>query len=153
MIETRRLKQIRNNNGLKIDPCWTPAFILAQAETWALSLTLYCLLLKKSIRMFNSLPEMPFCSSLKITPSCQTLSKALDISKKTLLTSIPSSKDLRISWVIDNSWFIQESPGLKPNWWGVINFFSRKNPKHFVKKTFSKNFTTNRKQRDWAIVY
>ena len=128
MIETRRLKQIRNNNGPKIDPCWTPAFILAQAETWALSTTLCCLLLKKSIRMFNSLPEMPFCSSLKITPSCQTLSKALHISKKTLLTSIPSSKDLRISWIIDNSWFIQESPGLKPNWWGVIIFFFQKKP-------------------------
>ena len=34
-------------------------------------------------------PEMPFCSSLKITPSSQTLSKALDISKNTRLTSIP----------------------------------------------------------------
>ena len=32
---------------------------------------------------------MLFCSSLKITPSCNTLSKALDISKNTLLTSIP----------------------------------------------------------------
>ena len=44
--------------------------------------------------MFNKSPEMPFCSSLKITPSSQTLLKVLEnMSKKTLLTSSPSSKD------------------------------------------------------------
>ena len=32
--------------------------------------------------MFNNSPEMPFCSSLKMIPSCQTLSKAVDMSKK-----------------------------------------------------------------------
>ena len=29
------------------------------------------------------LPEIPFCLSLKINPSCHTLSKALEISRKT----------------------------------------------------------------------
>ena len=36
------------------------------------------------------------------------------MSKKTLLTPNPLSKDVKISWVIDNSWLMQESPGWKP---------------------------------------
>ena len=70
-----------------IDPCRTPALTLVQVDTWPLRTTLCFLLLKKSVKMFNKSPEMPFCFSLEITPSCQTLSKALDMSKKTLLTS------------------------------------------------------------------
>ena len=48
-------------------------------------------------------------------PSCQTLSNAFDISKKTPLTSIVgfSSKAVWISWIIDNNWAIHESPGRK----------------------------------------
>ena len=53
---------------------------------------------------------------LKISPSCQTLSKALDMSKKTLLTYNPLSKNVKILWIIDNSWLIQESPDWKPDW-------------------------------------
>ena len=39
--------------------------------------------------------------------------KALDISRKMPLISNPSSKPLKISWVIATSWLMQESPGLK----------------------------------------
>ena len=45
--------------------------------------------------MFNKSPEMPFYFNFKISPSCQTFSKALDMSEKILLTSNPSLlKDL-----------------------------------------------------------
>ena len=81
---------MRDNNVANIDLCGTPALTLVPVETCPLR----TLLLKKSLKMFNKSPEMPFCSSLKITPSCQTLSKALNMSKKTLLTSNPPSKDL-----------------------------------------------------------
>ena len=37
------------------------------------------------------------------------------MSKKILLTSNPLSKDVKISWIIDNSWLIQESLGWKPD--------------------------------------
>ena len=33
--------------------------------------------------------------------------------KKTLLISNDYQKDVKISWVIDNSWLIQKSPGWK----------------------------------------
>ena len=54
-------------------------------------------------------------------PSCQTLSKAFDISKKTPLISTIrfSSKAVWISGIIDNNWEMQESPGRKPDWEGV----------------------------------
>ena len=52
---------------------------------------------------------MPICFNLRISHLCQTLSKALNMSKKTLLTSSPISNDVKILWVIDNSWLIQES--------------------------------------------
>ena len=38
------------------------------------------------------------------------------MSKKALLTSNPLSKGVKISWVIDNRWLMQESPGWKPDW-------------------------------------
>ena len=84
---------MRNNNGPKIYTCGTPGFTLAQTKTCPLSKTLCLLLLKKSIIFKRSL-EMPFYSSLKINPSSQTLPKALDISKKTLLTSSSTPTDL-----------------------------------------------------------
>ena len=48
------------------------------------------------------------------------------MSRKTLLTSKPLSKDWHVSWVIDNNWLIHESPGLKPDWLEEINSFSMK---------------------------
>ena len=43
--------------------------------------------------MLTKSSEIPFCLSLNTVPSFQTLSEALDISKKSPLTSNPSSKD------------------------------------------------------------
>ena len=34
-----------------------------------------------------------------------------------------SSKDWYISGVIDINWFVHESPGLKPDWFGEIKSF------------------------------
>ena len=72
------------------------------------------LFLKKLDSKFKRLSDMSFCFSLNIMSSCYTLSNALDMSSKTLQTSRPPSNDFYISRVIDSSWFIQESPGLKP---------------------------------------
>ena len=69
---------------------------------------------------------MPFCFNLKISPSCQTLSKALGMSKETLLTSNPLSKDVKISWVIDSSWLIRESPVWKPDWFLEMSLLEEK---------------------------
>ena len=56
----------------------TSALTLIQEEGWSLSATLRFLFLRKSDKMFSKSSKIPFCLSLKIIPSCQTLSKALD---------------------------------------------------------------------------
>ena len=93
---------------------------------------------KKSDKICNRSPEILFCFNLKISPSCQTLSKALDISKKTPLTSNPSSNDFQISWVIDKNWLIHESAGLTFDWFGEIGLLEVKNLKISLKISLSK---------------
>ena len=51
----------------------------------------------------NNFPDIPFCSNLKMRPSCQTVSNAFDMPRKTPRTSYPSSNDASIPWVIDKS--------------------------------------------------
>ena len=63
---------------------------------------------------------MPFCFILNNSPSCHTLSKAFERSRKRALVSSCFSKALYISVVIAVSWLIVESPGMKPDWLGVI---------------------------------
>ena len=89
----KSLIYIEKSSGLWIDSWQTPALVFVKEEDWPLSVTLYFLLLRKSDKMFRKSSEIPFCLSLNIIPSWQTLSKALDISKKTLPASNPSSKN------------------------------------------------------------
>ena len=50
-------------------------------------------------------------------PSCQTLLNALEMSRKTPLTSVVGffSKAVCMSCIIDSNWVIHESPGIKPD--------------------------------------
>ena len=79
--------------------------------------------LKKSFIKVISFPNI---CNLKSKPSCHTLSNALDISRKASLTSGPSSNPERISCASDSKWLVQESPGLNPEYFGNIKFFSGK---------------------------
>ena len=93
----KSLIYIKNNNGPSIEPWGTPALTSDQPETCPLNKTLCFLFFRKSHKRFIKLPDIPFCFNLKMRPSCQTLSNAFDISRKTPLTSKPSSNDLYIS--------------------------------------------------------
>ena len=78
----RSFMYIRKKNGPKIEPCGTPVSTDDhQLEHRPLSTTRWNLLLKKLSRL-RIFPEIPICSSLNSNPSCYTLSKALEISKK-----------------------------------------------------------------------
>ena len=48
------------------------------------------------------------------------------MSKKTRLTFNPLSKDVKILWIIDNSWLIQGSPGWKPDWFLEMSLLAEK---------------------------
>ena len=78
---------------------------------------------KKSRQRFSTFPDMPFWVSLKMISLYRTFSNDVEISRNTLLTSRPLSKQLYISWIIDNSWFRQESSDLKPDWMVEISLF------------------------------
>ena len=43
-----------------------------------------------------------------------------------ILTSNPLSKDVKISWVTDNSWLIKESPGWKRDWFSKMSLLADK---------------------------
>ena len=96
---------------------------MLNVEHLQLLFTLCFLYFRNFSKVFSKLPATPFWFDLKITSLCQTLSKALDMSRKTPLTSIPLSKDWYISWVIENSWLIHKCPALKPDWLEEINSF------------------------------
>ena len=83
-------------------------------EHWSISgLTFFhvekCPLRTASHAKICKFSEMLFWVSLKMIPLYHISSNAFDISRKTLLTSSPSSKDFYISCVIDISWMMQES--------------------------------------------
>ena len=84
----------KKNNGPRIDPCGMPDSILDSEDSWTFNINLCFLRFKKLVRVLKKLPDIPFCFNLKIRPLRHTLSKALDMSKNTDQTSIPSSKDL-----------------------------------------------------------
>ena len=110
-----------------MEPWGTPALTFFHEKNCPLRTTHCFLSFKKLRKGCSKFPDMPFWVNWKTIPSCHTLSNAFEILRKTLLTSRPSSKELYISWVIDKSWLIQESPGLKPDWMEEISLFSIKN--------------------------
>ena len=130
-IWRQAIRQVVNINteqrGLKTDSCGTPEVIPFQEEFWPFNTTLCFQYFKKSFKRYNRFPDIPLRLNFRISPSCQTLSKALDMSKNTPLTSRSLSKDWYISWVIERSWFMQESLGRKPDWLDYNKSFSLKN--------------------------
>ena len=120
----RSLMYIKNNKARSMEPWGTPALKFFHVENYPLRIARCFLSFKKSHERFRKFPDLPFSISLKMIPLCHTLSKVFGISKNILLTSSPSSKELYISWLIDNSWLIQELPGLKPDWLEEISLFS-----------------------------
>ena len=62
-------------------------------------------------------PSTAYDFNLKMRPSCQTLSNALEMSRKTPLTSTVGllAKAVCISFIIDSNWAILESPVRKPD--------------------------------------
>ena len=115
--------KIKNNNRPRMETWGTPAMTFVHVEIWPVISTCCFLSLKKSRKSWSKLHDIPCWVNLKILRSCQTLSNALEMSKKTPLTSWPSSRDLWASHVIDTIWFTQESPGLKPDWFDEISSF------------------------------
>ena len=83
----KSLIHIKNNHGPRMQPWETPALTLVHEEDCPFNTTLYFLFVKKCFKTVNKLPDIPFSWNLNIRPSCQTLSNAFEMSRKTPLTS------------------------------------------------------------------
>ena len=90
----RSFIKIKNNFGPRIDPFGTPVSMLDHEDSRPISTTFWFLSFKKSVRVLQRLPDVPFCFNFKIRPLCHTLSKALDIFNNIDRTSLTLSKDL-----------------------------------------------------------
>ena len=62
------------------------SFLRSQNESWPFKTTLCWWFFRKSSKRHNSLSFMPFCLNWYISPLCQTLSKAFDMPRKTILS-------------------------------------------------------------------
>ena len=112
----KSLIYIKNRKGPRIEPWGTPTLTSAQDEHWPFKTSLCFLLRRMSRKMLMISPLIPFWRSLKRRPSCHTLSKAFEISRNISQTSYPLSNSFKISWLIERSWMMQESPDLNPDW-------------------------------------
>ena len=106
------LIHIKSNKGPKMDLCGAPAGISTRDEHLPFKTTFCFRSLGKSSKILIISPQILLCCSLKISPSCHTLSKALEMSRNISKTSSCISKTLKILWLIERSWLMQESPGL-----------------------------------------
>ena len=99
---------------IKTGFCDTPAQMSPEDEHWQFKINLCFLLVKKSFCILIKHLNVSFWCSLQANPGYQTLSKALEMLRNNRRTSRPMLKSLRFSCLINSSWLIQESPGVKP---------------------------------------
>ena len=103
--------RFKKRSGLIIEPWGTPALTFTHAECWTFRIIFCVLAFRKFVKVLSKLRTTPVCFKyfllLSIRPFYQTLSKVLDMSRKTPLTSKPLTKDWHVSWAIDNNWLIQ----------------------------------------------
>ena len=125
---------IKKSSGPRTEPWGILASTLSHIEFWQFRTTLCFLSFKKFAKVFSKLTATPFRFNLWIRPFCETLLKALDMSRKTFLTSIALSKDSY------NNWLIHESLGLKPDRLEEINPFSMKYSYNQAFEDFSTNW-------------
>ena len=94
----RSLINSKNSDGPRTEPCGTPALIRRIEEEWPPCTTEIWHSLRKLESKFNS-PEMPYDFNLWMSPLCQTLSKAFEMSRATSLASPCRSNTLFMcSW-------------------------------------------------------
>ena len=106
--------------GDKNDPWETPAFTPVYDETCPTKVTLCFLSFKKSDKTLSSLPEIPFCFSLKLIYQTLLRHQEKHLSLQTRYQKIYIFR-------VDKSCLIQESPGLKLDWFDENKLFSIRN--------------------------
>ena len=71
------------NEILITDPCGTPKLIFLHPDVWPFKTTLRSRFWRSFLSSESNLPSTLYDFNLKMRPSCQTLSNALEMSRKT----------------------------------------------------------------------
>ena len=90
--------QIRKNNKLRTDPCGTPALGLIWPEKKPFMVTCMIRPTRKSESQHVILVGRSNWNILYLNPLCQTLSKALSMSRKAATTYSPLLKLYMMDW-------------------------------------------------------
>ena len=98
---------------------------------------------KKVLKNINNFSGNIILAQLKNHSIMSYFFKSFRNIKKIPQTSIPISKALKITWLIERSWLMQEYPGPNPDWFEENKFFLKK-IKYIALKQAFKYFTTNR---------
>ena len=139
---TMSSKCTRKSKGPKIDPCGTPASTGRVSEWWPSSTTRCTRWSRYDEIHVSKFPEISFRFCLNRTPLCHTLSNAFDKSRKTILTSLPSSKASVNLCVMDNSWEQYRHQSGNQNCVGIIIYFPSGKNTFYCKQAFQKNLET-----------
>ena len=113
----RSLIKMRKRVGPRTDPWGTPALMECSLEELPLRTTCIERWERNYFIIFRNGPEIPYAWSLWISPRCQTLSNALEISKAMALASPDTSSAWCIRSVITVSKSAVERSLRKPYWW------------------------------------
>ena len=85
------------------------------------------------------------------TSMCHALSNGFEMYKNIPLTSRPSSRF--VNFIIDRSWLIHKSRGIKPDRLGDFKLVSVNNSSIIIAQCSFKQLSSNRKQRYWIVVF
>ena len=131
---------MRTNNGRRTERCGTPAVTNFQTEDWPLRTTCWHLFFKNDLISLKRLPSISLLLSLERRPPCQTLSNALNRSRKMSRTSSEelTSKALKMFCVMTMSWCMQEALDLNPHLLLLKRLFLLRNSKILSKISFLK---------------
>lgn len=109
------------NDGPRIEPCSTPAWIVSQSDVWPLSITLWNLPLKNhAINWYKH--HLVLTETLISHDKLYQMPNASDMSRNTPQVSLKLKKLL---WMITSSWKTEKSPAWKPSW-SLADFYLSK---------------------------
>jgi hypothetical protein len=86
----------------------TPALTRPESDSSLFTSKNYLLSLKQFLNQIKMSPDIPYDFRFLINPSCQTLSKAFEMSQNIKIVDNRSSKFVHTLWYISNNWYTVE---------------------------------------------
>ena len=111
----------QESNGLRTEPCGTPALGLIWLDKKLFTLTCMSRPTRKSESQRVILVERSNWEILYLNPLCHTLSKAFSTSRKAATTCSPLLKLSMMDWDSLKRWSSVGLAFLKPDWYLLIN--------------------------------